>query len=170
VLIAKAQVFAVVYVLVRVANMPSVINDYLSKLSPRDRLMVIVLVVFVVSSLLGLMALQLNRAAEKAQQQAVQEKQLYTWLQANIPLLSTGGSSNNGLSVLDTVSSSAGGLGINMKRFEPDGEQVRVWLEGADFAKVANWLNNLSEQGVAAQEVHFEQSNSGLNVRLVFGR
>ena len=70
----------------------------------------------------------------------------------------------------DLVSSSAGGLGINMKRFEPDGEQVRVWLEGADFAKVANWLNNLSEQGVAAQEVHFEQSNSGLNVRLVFGR
>ncbi|MBP9215903.1 MAG: type II secretion system protein M, partial [Agitococcus sp.] len=93
--------------------MPSVINDYLSKLNPRDRLMVIVLAIFVLSSLLGLMALQLNRAAEKAQQQAVQEKQLYTWLQANIPLLSTGGSSSNGLSVLDTVSSSAGGLGIN---------------------------------------------------------
>ena len=92
-LIAKAQVFGVVYVLVRVANMPTVINDYLSKLNPRDRLAVIVLTIFVVSSLLGLMGLQLHRAAEKAQQQAVQEKQLYTWLQANIPLLSAGGSS-----------------------------------------------------------------------------
>jgi len=170
VLIAKAQVFGVVYVLVRVANMPTVIDDYLSKLNPRDRLAVIMLTIFVVSSLLGLMGLQLHRAAEKAQQQAVQEKQLYTWLQANIPLLSAGSSSNNGLSVLDTVSSSAGGLGINMKRFEPDGEQVRVWLEAADFAKVANWLNSLAEQGVTAQEVHFEQNNSGLNVRLVFGR
>lgn len=149
--------------------MPSVIQDYLSKLSPRDRLAVIVLSVFVLSSLIGLMSLKLYRAAEKAQQQAIQEKQLYTWLQANTPLLS-GGVSNNGMSVLDTVSSSAGGLGINMKRFEPDGEQVRVWLEGADFAQVANWLNSLSQQGVSAQEVHFEQNNTGLNVRLVFGR
>ena len=149
--------------------MPSVIQDYLSKLSPRDRLAVIVLSVFVLSSLIALMSLKLYRAAEKAQQQAIQEKQLYTWLQANTPLLS-GGVSNNGMSVLDTVSSSAGGLGINMKRFEPDGEQVRVWLEGADFAQVANWLNSLSQQGVSAQEVHFEQNNTGLNVRLVFGR
>lgn len=149
--------------------MPSIIQSYLSKFSSRDRIVVIVLSIFVVSSLLGLMALQLHRAAEKAQQQAVQEKQLYAWLQANVPVLTTGGS-NNGLSVLDTVSSSAGGLGITMKRFEPDGEQVRVWLDAADFAKVANWLNSLTEQGVQAQEVHFEQSNTGLNVRLVFGR
>ena len=83
--IAKAQAFAVVYVLVRVAKMPSVINDYLSKLNPRDRLMVIVLAIFVLSSLLGLMALQLNRAAEKAEQQAVQEKQLYTWFRRIFP-------------------------------------------------------------------------------------
>ncbi len=157
------------YALVRIVKMPSVIQDYLSKLSPRDRLAVIVLSVFVLSSLIGLMSLKLYRAAEKAQQQAIQEKQLYTWLQANTPLLS-GGVSNNGMSVLDTVSSSAGGLGINMKRFEPDGEQVRVWLEGADFAQVANWLNSLSQQGVTAQEVHFEQNNMGLSVRLVFGR
>lgn len=157
------------YALVRIVKMPSVIQDYLSKLSPRDRLAVIVLSVFVLSSLIGLMSLKLYRAAEKAQQQAIQEKQLYIWLQANTPLLS-GGVSNNGMSVLDTVSSSAGGLGINMKRFEPDGEQVRVWLEGADFAQVANWLNSLSQQGVTAQEVHFEQNNMGLSVRLVFGR
>lgn len=157
------------YALVRIVKMPSVIQDYLSKLSPRDRLAVIVLSVFVLSSLIGLMSLKLYRAAEKAQQQAAQEKQLYTWLQANIPLLSSG-DGNNGMSVLDTVSSSAGGLGINMKRFEPDGEQVRVWLEGADFAQVANWLNSLSQQGVTAQEVHFEQNNMGLSVRLVFGR
>lgn len=149
--------------------MPKIIEDYLSKFSPRDRIVVIVLTVFVLSSLFGLMVLQLHRAADKVEQQAIQEKQLYTWLQANVPLL-TSGSSNNGLSVLDTVSSSAGGLGINMKRFEPDGEQVRVWLENADFAKVANWLNSLSEQGVSAQEAHFEQNASGLSVRLVFGR
>jgi general secretion pathway protein M len=150
--------------------MPNLIQDYLSKLAPRDRIAVIALSIFVLSSLLGLMSLKLYRAAEKAQQQAIQEKQLYAWFKANVPLLGSGGSTNSQMSVLDMVSSSAGGLGINMKRFEPDGEQVRVWLEGADFSQVASWLHSLSQQGVSAQEVHFEQSNTGLNVRLVFGR
>ncbi len=146
-----------------------VIENYLNRLSPRDRVVVIMLAIFVVLSLMSLGALNLHRSAEKAQQQASQEKELLAWLQASTPLLN-GAGSNNGMSVLDTVSASAGGSGINMQRFEPDGDSVRVWLEGADFAKVASWLNNLTQQGVKAQEVHFEQDSKGLNVRLVFGR
>ncbi|MBP8020733.1 MAG: hypothetical protein RJA86_961 [Pseudomonadota bacterium] len=145
------------------------IENYLNRLSPRDRVVVIMLAIFVVLSLMSLGALNLHRSAEKAQQQASQEKELLAWLQASTPLLN-GAGSNNGMSVLDTVSASAGGSGINMQRFEPDGDSVRVWLEGADFAKVASWLNNLTQQGVKAQEVHFEQDSKGLNVRLVFGR
>lgn len=151
--------------------MPTIIEQYLAKLSPRDRIAVLVLTVFIAVSLCGLMALKLHRAAEKAQQQAAQEKELYSWFQANLPVLTQGGgSANNGMSVLDTVSASAGGMGITMNRFEPDGEQVRVWLENSDFAKVASWLHSLNQQGVKAQEVHFEQNNKGLSVRLVFGR
>ena len=40
----------------------------------------------------------------------------------------------------------------------------------ADFAKVAAWLDTLERQGVKSEEVHFEQTDKGLNVRLVFGR
>ena len=159
----------VVYALVRIADMPKALETYLASLSPRDRIAVVVLAIFVLVSLLGLGALKLHRAADKAQQQAQQEKELLTWLQASAPLLSAGASSN-GLSVLDAVSASAGSLGITMQRFEPDGDNVRVWLEGAEFAKVATWLHNLTQQGVKAQEVHFEQNAKGLNVRLVFGR
>ena len=145
------------------------IENYLNRLSPRDRVVVIMLAIFVVLCLMSLGALNLHRSAEKAQQQASQEKELLAWLQASTPLLN-GAGSNNGMSVLDTVSASAGGSGINMQRFEPDGDSVRVWLEGGGFAKVGRWLNNLTQQGVKAQEVHFEQDSKGLNVRLVFGR
>lgn len=150
--------------------MPQVIQDYLDKLSPRDRLAVIVLAIFVLVSLAGLGALKLHRAADKAQQQAEQERELSAWLQASVPVLSSGSGSSSGQSVLDTVSATAGGMGINMQRFEPDGDSVRVWLENTEFAKVANWLNTLNQQGVKAQEVHFEQGGKGLSVRLVFGR
>lgn len=149
--------------------MPEVIQNYLDKLSPRDRIAVVVLAVFVLVSLAGLGALNLHRAADKAQQQAQQEKELAALLQSSVPLLSAGGGSS-GQSVLDTVSASAGGMGINMQRFEPDGDSVRVWLENAEFGKVAGWLNTLNQQGVKAQEVHFEQGVKGLSVRLVFGK
>ena len=148
--------------------MPAVIQNYLDKLSARDRLAVIALAVFVLVSLFGVGALKLHRAADKAQQQAQQERELAALLQANVAVLSVGGGSSQ--NVLEAVSATAGGVGINMQRVEPDGEQVRIWLDSAEFAKVAHWLNALSQQGVKAQEAHFEQGSKGLSVRLVFGK
>ena len=70
------------------------LQQYLHRLSPRDRVAVIVLTIFVAVSLLSLGALNLHRSAEKAQQQAQQEKELLAWLQASAPLLSGSGSNN----------------------------------------------------------------------------
>ncbi|RZU45167.1 type II secretory pathway component PulM [Fluviicoccus keumensis] len=146
------------------------IQKYLDGLPPRDRLALIAMGVFLMVSVIGLGGLKLHRAANKAEDQAVQEQATLSWLQSLAPQLSGGGLAGGTLSVLDIVSSAAAGQGITMQRFEPDGNRVRVWLEGADFAKVAAWMDMLERQGVKSQEVHFEQSEKGLNVRLVFGR
>ncbi|HEX5278269.1 MAG TPA: type II secretion system protein GspM [Fluviicoccus sp.] len=146
------------------------IRKYLDALSPRDRMALIALVAFSVASLIGLGSLKLHRAADKAEQQAAQERATLTWLQGIGPQISGGSLGDSSLSVLDMVSSAAAGQGITMQRFEPDGNRVRVWLDNADFAKVASWMDLLERQGVKSQEVHFEQSEKGLSVRLVFGR
>jgi general secretion pathway protein M len=145
-------------------------KQYLERLSPRDRQMLILMVAVIGLTVVGLGGLKLHRAAEKAQQQAVQERETLSWLHGMAPRLSGGSVANGGLSVLDMVSSAAAGQGITMQRFEPDGDSVRVWLEGAEFAKVAGWMDTLERQGVKPLEVHFEQGEKGLNVRLVFGR
>ena len=146
------------------------IQKYLEALSPRDRMALIALVAFTAISLIGLGTLQLHRAANKAEMQAGQERGTLSWLQGIGPQLSGGNLGDSSLSVLDMVSSAAAGQGITMQRFEPDGNRVRVWLENADFGKVAAWMDLLERQGVKSQEVHFEQDAKGLNVRLVFGR
>lgn len=145
-------------------------KQYLDRLSPRDRHMLLLMAAVLTVTLVGLGGLKLHRAAEKAQQQAMQERDTLSWLHSVATRLSGGGVANGGLSVLDTISSAAAGQGIVMQRFEPDGDSVRVWLEGADFAKVAGWMDTLERQGVKTLEVHFEHSEKGLNVRLVFGR
>lgn len=146
------------------------IKQYLDRLPPRDRLALIIMAVFVAASVIGLGGWKLHLAANKAEMQAIQERDTLTWLQGAGSQLSGGGLGDSSLSVLDMVSSAAAGQGITMQRFEPDGNRVRVWLENAEFARVATWMDTLERQGVRSQEVHFEQTDKGLNVRLVFGR
>ncbi|MDO8328911.1 MAG: type II secretion system protein GspM [Fluviicoccus sp.] len=146
------------------------LKQTLERLPPRDRLALFIMVAVISAALVWLAGWTLNKAANKAQQQAMQERDTLTWLQASAPQLAGGSLSNGGLSVVDMVSSAAAGQGVTMQRFEPDGTRVRVWLESADFAKVAAWLDTLERQGVKSEEVHFEQTDKGLNVRLVFGR
>lgn len=146
------------------------IRQYLDKLPPRDRLALLVLVAFLLVFVLGAVAFSLHKAADKAEQQAQQERQTLAWLRSLAPQFSGNSVASNGAPVLDVVSGGAASQGITLQRFEPDGDKVRVWLEGADFAKVANWMNVLLRQGVRPLEAHFEQNDKGLNVRLVFGR
>ena len=140
------------------------------KLPPRDRMALLLMSVVVVGTLVFLLFLKVHQAADKAEQQARQERATLAWLRNIGPQLSGGALGDSSLSVLDMVSSAAAGQGITMQRFEPDGNRVRVWLEGADFARVASWLALLERQGVMSREAHFEQTEKGLNVRLVFGR
>lgn len=52
-----------------------------------------------------------------------------------------------GQSLLTLVSGSAGEAGINLQRFEPDGDQrVRVSLENAVFTDVMRWVATLEQR------------------------
>ena len=35
---------------------------------------------------------------------------------------------------------------INLKRFEPDGDGLRIWLEGAVFDDAMRWLEDLNQK------------------------
>ena len=145
------------------------LKQSLERLPPRDRMALIVLSAFLAVSLVWLLSWKLHQAADKAELKAQHERETLDWMRAVAPQLKAGGlSGNSSAPVLDAVSAAAAGQGITLQRFEPEGERVRVWLENADFAKVAAWLDGLSRQGVQAQEVHFEQTDKGLSVRLVF--
>lgn len=145
------------------------LKQSLERLPPRDRMALIVLSGFLALSLLWLLSWKLHTAADKAELTALHERETLDWMRAVAPRLKAGGlSGSNSAPVLDAISAAAAGQGITLQRFEPEGDRVRVWLENADFAKVAAWLDGLSRQGVQAQEVHFEQTDRGLAVRLVF--
>jgi general secretion pathway protein M len=89
------------------------------------------------------------------------------WMQESAQLLAQlkrSGSSGQGLqgqSLLSLADSTAraGGLAAALKRVEPEGgNSVRVWLEGASFDQVIQWLGSLAERyGISADTVSMER-------------
>ncbi len=145
-------------------------------LPPRDQKALLILGAFFVGLFL-VFALwwPSHQAMLKAKQRYLNSQSTLLWLQSNADQARSragAGVVNSGESVLGVVSNSAAANGISLRRFEPEGERVRIWLEGVPFNQLATWLNQLAQQGIQASEAQLErQASSGLvSVRLSLGR
>jgi general secretion pathway protein M len=110
-----------------------------------------------------------HRAAENAEKQYQRNRSLLLELQARAP--AGNGTSATG-SLLGTASATAGSAGLTLGRIEPEGDnRVRVWLDKADFNRVAAWLATLSQQGVRLEEAQVERlAEGGVSARFALTR
>lgn len=116
------------------------------------------------------------RAAER--ERIAQQQALLNWLDAVAPMaqrLRSAGPSERGLdgrSLLGLADETAraAGLAGAMSRIEPTGEdEVRVWLEGADFVTVMSWLETFSRRRpvqVTQLQVDRAGADGQVNVRV----
>jgi general secretion pathway protein M len=105
-----------------------------------------------------------NLKANVAEQKSTAE-----WMQRSAAQLAalkgSGGQASAGLggrSLLAVTDSTAraGGLGAELKRVEPEGQDsVRVWLDGAPFDVLVKWLSTLSStHGIQVDTATLERS------------
>lgn len=61
--------------------------------------------------------------------------------------------------------------GVDIQRFEPDGDFLRVWLEDARYPSVVQWLGGLEALGITHSELTMDDRPSPgfVNVRITFG-
>jgi general secretion pathway protein M len=141
-------------------------------LPPRDQqfLRVLGIVLAIVFLVYGLW-LPSRTAAQKAEQQYEQSRELLALVQSNIGHADKNTAAAGG-SLLALASDAASNGGLTLNRIEPEGDaQVRVWVERADFNAVAAWLAQLSAQGVSLQEAQVEkQGDAGVSGRFVLTR
>jgi general secretion pathway protein M len=111
-----------------------------------------------------------HRAAENAEKQFQRNRGLLMELQAQAPA-GNGGAAGGG-SLLGMASATAGSAGLTLGRIEPEGDnRVRVWLDKADFNRVAAWLATLSQQGVRLEEAQVERlAEGGISARFALTR
>ncbi|MDF3029766.1 MAG: type secretion system protein [Moraxellaceae bacterium] len=112
-----------------------------------------------------------HRAAANAEKQFDRNRALLLELQSRTAP-SGGGAAAAGGSLLGLASSSAGASNLVLSRIEPEGDaRVRVWLDKADFNRVAAWLATLSQQGIRLDEAQIERlAEGGVSARLALSR
>lgn len=144
-------------------------------LAPREQNALRILAVFAALLILvyGLW-LPSRQAAAKYRQQYEKHRELLVLMQNNSQQLRHAGSTGGGGgSILGAVSGTAVASGLTLSRIEPEGDgQVRVWLERADFNRIAGWLASLAAQGITLKEAQAEKQgdNNGVSARLMLSR
>lgn len=110
-----------------------------------------------------------HRAAANAEKQYDRNRTLLLELQSRTAPSS---GATAGGSLLGLASASAGSSNLVLSRIEPESDaRVRVWLEKADFNRVAAWLAALSQQGVRLEEAQIERlAEGGVSARLALSR
>jgi len=74
-------------------------------------------------------------------------------------------------SINSEVRRQAARYGVEIQRFEPDGEHLKVWLDDARYPSVIQWLGGLEALGISHLELTMEnRSKPGfVSVRVTFG-
>lgn len=151
-------------------NVRQAINWY-EALSARDQLIVKALSGFIAVCLFIILVIQPLIANQETYENRLNKSvKTYELLAENAHKFGPakkGGSSSGG-PVLATVTAEAKRSGIELKRFEPDNDGLRVWLENVSFDSAIRWLEELTTtHGIQISQINVDRSgNPGrVNIR-----
>jgi len=150
-------------------------QDWYKSQSPRDQLIVKSLGGFVLLCLFVLIFVQPMIASEKKYQQQLNKSlALYEKLASNAHRFGSGSSSSSsGAPVMAVTTQVAKQYNLNLKRFEPDNDDLRIWLENVSFDSAIAFVEELNRKhGVIIKQINTERSDQPgrVNLRATLGR
>lgn len=96
-----------------------------------------------------------------------------SWMQSNAgQILDKQGQNQDYGSLIELTLSSAEASGLNISRYEPESQNLRIWIESASLPNCMRWLLRLQQEfGVGFSELDVDRNSStGLSsIRLVLG-
>jgi general secretion pathway protein M len=134
----------------------------------RDQKIIKVLLAFVVSCLIIVMFIQ-PFYSQKPLNQTKLDKSIavYEQLASNAHKFRGKGSSSSSTPILALITQQAKIAKINLKRFEPDDENLRIWLDNESFDHAARWLETLTrDHGIKVKQISVERGEKNGRIDL----
>lgn len=99
------------------------------------------------------------------------QKELLTWVSQNanraIQLRQSGSQGSNYQGSLpQAVNQTAGRANISISRMQPQGDDIQVWVDNAQFDNVLTWLDSLEKMGISIIEADIAEGDSAGNIKI----
>ena len=140
------------------------INDSLSRLAPRERIMVVVGIIIVIISLIGYGLWKINSAANEQQKRLNEIKDTLVWMQSSV--VSMKPANDLGLSATEKVQRVAQQHGLSVAAQET-GEQIQIVAEHANYSILANFLTQLAQAGLSIEKLELNKSTGQIKLTAI---
>ena len=150
-------------------------NVWLEKyraLTGREQILVLISAVVVVVTLFYFAILSpLNQSIAQQQNKLTSQTALLAWVEesavrAQQLRLTQGTSVTFTGSLPQAVSSTSQQHNIAVSRMQPQGDELQVWIDDADFNALLSWLNALERRGITVIQVDIAEADKPGNVKV----
>ncbi len=124
------------------------VNQYLDRLTVRERIMVVFTTIFVVVAIIGASLWKMHSLAEQQQQRLNDLKDLMVWMQSNAVTMKP--ASELELGQAEKIQRVAQQQGLTVTS-QQNGEQLQFIVTHQNYAILANFLTQLAQMGLSIE-------------------
>lgn len=106
-----------------------------------------------------IIVLPIINSAEQSQKKLDKNIKLYDSLASNAGRFASGAGGSQSGPILPVVTSQAKLRNLSLKRFEPDGDKLKVWFEDASFDSAISLIEELvANHGIQIEQINVDRS------------
>ncbi|WP_224991364.1 type II secretion system protein GspM [Acinetobacter pittii] len=137
------------------------INQYLDRLTVRERIMVVFTTIFVVVAIIGASLWKMHSLAEQQQQRLNDLKDLMVWMQSNTVTMKP--ASELELGQAEKIQRVAQQQGLTVTS-QQNGEQLQIIVTHQNYAILANFLTQLAQMGLSIEKMEMVSSEGQIKL------
>lgn len=137
------------------------VNQYLDRLTVRERIMVVFTTIFVVVAIIGASLWKMHSLAEQQQQRLNDLKDLMVWMQSNAVTMKP--ASELELGQAEKIQRVAQQQGLTVAS-QQNGEQLQIIVTHQNYAILANFLTQLAQMGLSIEKMEMVSSEGQIKL------
>ncbi|MGK3626644.1 type II secretion system protein GspM [Acinetobacter pittii] len=137
------------------------VNQYLDRLTVRERIMVVFTTIFVVVVIIGASLWKMHSLAEQQQQRLNDLKDLMVWMQSNAVTMKP--ASELELGQAEKIQRVAQQQGLTVTS-QQNGEQLQIIVTHQNYAILANFLTQLAQMGLSIEKMEMVSSEGQIKL------
>ncbi len=137
------------------------VNQYLDRLTVRERIMVVFTTIFVVVAIIGASLWKMHSLAEQQQQRLNDLKDLMVWMQSNAVTMKP--ASELELGQAEKIQRVAQQQGLTVTS-QQNGEQLQIIVTHQNYAILANFLTQLAQMGLSIEKMEMVSSEGQIKL------